>query len=40
MRVINSLRSQKRRTRDGQIVRRGKRLYFISKDRRYCARQG
>lgn len=41
MRVINSLKSQKKRDRYCQIVNRGGRLYIINKrNRRFCARQG
>lgn len=41
MRVICSLRSQKKRDRNCQVVRRGLRVYVINKkNRRFNARQG
>jgi len=41
MRVLSSLRSQKQRDRNCQVVRRGRRVYVINKkNRRFNARQG
>lgn len=41
MRVINSLKSAKKRDKDNKIVRRKGRLYVINKKNpRYKARQG
>lgn len=41
MRVICSLRSQKKRDRGCQVIRRGRRVYVVNKkNRKYNARQG
>ena len=41
MKVVNSLKSMKRRHRDSRVVRRKRRVYVINKTkRRFKARQG
>ena len=41
MKVVNSLKSRKRRHRDCRVVRRKRRVYVINKtNRRFKARQG
>jgi len=41
MKVVNSLKSHKLRSKDNYIVRRGKKIYVLNKkNRKYKVRQG